>query len=102
MRRYPALAIKDSLENSMFISTYKQLRESPGSGEFFANPEWPIELAELLAKQQGWNRGGGPITTGPAPILDPPADAPPAARAPTNLPPVDSLDAGAGLPRARR
>ena len=104
MRRYPALAIKDSLENAMYVSTYKTLRDS-GSDDFFANPEWPIELAELLAKREGWNRGGGPITTGPAPVLDPPADAPPAARPATgsgNLPPVDSLDAGSDLPRATR
>ncbi|MDR3404944.1 MAG: hypothetical protein P4L99_20740 [Chthoniobacter sp.] len=104
MRRYPALAIKDSLENAMYVSTYKTLRDS-GSDDFFANPEWPIELAELLAKREGWNRGGGPITTGPAPVLDPPADAPPAARpaaTPGNLPPVDSLDAGSDLPRATR
>ena len=102
MRRYPALAVKDSLENGLFISTYKQLRESPKSANFFANPEWPIELAELLAQREGWVRGGGPATTGPAPVLDAPEEAPPAARPPTNLPSVDSLDAGSGLPGASR
>jgi len=114
MRRYPALAIKDSLENEKFVSTYKQLRDA-GSDDFFSNPEWPLELADLLAKREGWNKGGGPITTGPAPILDPPSDEPavppvvpmtppmaPAARQPMNLPPVDSLDAGSDLPRAGR
>jgi hypothetical protein len=107
MRRYPALAIKDSLENAMFVSTYKQLRDG-GSDDFFSNPEWPLELADLLAKREGWNKGGGPITTGPAPVLDPPNDEPavppvaPAARQPMNLPPVDSLDAGSDLPRAGR
>ncbi|MEI9896856.1 MAG: hypothetical protein WDN28_24125 [Chthoniobacter sp.] len=104
MRRYPALAIKDSLENAMYVSTYKQLRDS-GGDDFFSNPEWPIELAELLAKKEGWNRGGSPLTTGPAPVLDPPADAPPAARpaaGPIDFPPVDSLDAGSDLPRATR
>ncbi|MEP6671299.1 MAG: hypothetical protein ABJF10_19205 [Chthoniobacter sp.] len=104
MRRYPALAIKDSLENAMYVSTYKQLRDS-GGDDFFSNPEWPIELAELLAKKEGWNRGGGPITTGPAPVLDPPADEAPAARPPTspgNFPPTDALDAGSNLPRAGR
>jgi hypothetical protein len=110
MRRYPALAIKDSLENAMFISTYKQLRDA-GSDDFFSNPEWPMELADLLAKREGWNKGGSPITTGPAPVLDAPDDVPaaapvapaaPAARQPVNLPPVDSLDAGSDLPRAGR
>lgn len=74
-RRYPALAIKDSFENAAFVSTYNQLKEA-GSNEFFDNPEWPLELAELLAKREGWVRGGGPMTTGPVPVLDPPADAP--------------------------
>jgi hypothetical protein len=101
MRRYPALAIKDSIENAMFVSTYKQLRDA-GSDEFFSNPEWPMQLAELLAQREGWVRGAGPVTTGPAPVLDPPADAIPAARSPTNLPPIDSLDAGSDLPRSSR
>ncbi|EDY22171.1 hypothetical protein CfE428DRAFT_0296 [Chthoniobacter flavus Ellin428] len=91
MRRYPALALKDSLENAMFVSTYKQLREA-GSDNFFSNPEWPIELAELLAKREGWSRGGSPLTTGPAPVLDAPAEAPiadaPAAEPPAAEPPV--------------
>jgi hypothetical protein len=91
IRRYPALAIKDSLENEAFVSTFSQLKAA-GSGEFFENPEWPLELAELLAKREGWQRGGGPMTTGPAPVLDPPS-------APL---PVDGLDAGTGLPRGVR
>jgi hypothetical protein len=113
MRRYPALAIPDSLENAVFISTYRQLRDR-GSDEFFANPEWPIELAELLAKRESWNRGGAPITTGPAPILDAPADAeppkapPPPPRAlPANPPspsplPGDSLTPPPDFPHATR
>lgn len=110
MRRYPALAIKDSIENAEFLSMYKQFREA-GSEEFFSNPEWPMQLAELLAQREGWVRGGGPITTGPAPVLDPPADnavnnnPPPRAqsvRPAGNLPPVESLDAGADLPGGSR
>jgi hypothetical protein len=101
MRRYPALSIKDSIENAMFVSTYKQLRDA-GSDEFFSNPEWPMQLAELLAQREGWVRGSGPVTTAPAPVLDPPADAIPAARSPMNFPPVDSLDAGSDLPRPSR
>jgi hypothetical protein len=91
IRRYPALGIKNSLENEAFVSTYQQLKEA-GSTEFFTNPEWPIELAELLAKRESWTRGGLPSSTGPAPVLDPPG----------NLPPVDMLDAGAGLPQSDR
>jgi hypothetical protein len=101
MRRYPALAIKDSLENGLFVSTYKQLRDA-GSDDFFADPRWPVRLADMLAKRAGWIPGGPPMTTGPAPILDPPAGAePPAGRAPVNVPPVNGLDAGAGLPGGR-
>jgi hypothetical protein len=91
IRRYPALGIKDSLENGAFVSTYQQLKEAGGS-DFFSNPEWPLELAELLAKREGWARGGMPSTTGPAPVLDPPS----------GVPPVDALDAGAGMPRSNR
>lgn len=93
IRLYPALGIKDSMENSVYISTYQQLRES-GSTEFFKNPEWPIELADLLAKREGWSRGGAPSTTGPAPVLDAPSG--------NGLPPVDKLDAGDGLPQTDR
>lgn len=91
LRRYPALSVKDSLENAAFVSTYKQLKDA-GSTEFFTNPEWPLELAELLAKRESWVRGGSPMTTGPSPVLDPPSQ----------TPPVDTLDAGAGLPGANR
>jgi hypothetical protein len=90
IRRYPALGIKDSLENAVFVSTYQQLKQTSGT-DFFANPEWPLELAELLAKREGWARGGNPMTTGPAPVLDAPND-----------PPIGSLDSGAGLPQPGR
>jgi hypothetical protein len=107
IRRFPALGIKDSLENAVFVETFQRLRES-GNTEFFANPEWPIALADQLAKRDGWVPGGAPMTTSPAPVLDAPSDAPapaptatgPAARGGT-LPPVDQLDAGAGLPSNR-
>jgi hypothetical protein len=92
IRRYPALGIKDSLENGAFVSTYQQLRDA-GSTEFFANPEWPIELAELLAKREGWSRGGVPTTTGPAPVLD----------APSRVAPLDNLgDDEVAPPRQNR
>jgi hypothetical protein len=67
IRRYPALGVKDSLENQMFISTYREIRDA-GGDDFFTNPQWPIELAELLAKRERWTRGAGPLTvsSGPA------------------------------------
>ncbi len=65
IRRYPALGIKGSLENQAFINLYKELRDN-GGDDFFTNPEWPIELAELLAKRERWQRGAPPATVGPA------------------------------------
>jgi len=70
IRRYPALGIKGSLENQMFVSLYTELRDN-GGDDFFANPEWPIELAELLAQRERWQLGAPPATTGPN---DPPAE----------------------------
>ncbi len=65
IRRYPALGVKGSLENQAFISLYNELRDN-GGDDFFKNPEWPIELAELLAKREHWQRGAAPATVGPA------------------------------------
>ncbi len=73
MARYPALGIKGSLENQMFVNLYTELRDN-GGDDFFTNPEWPLELAELLAKREQWQRGAAPATTGPN---DPPADVTP-------------------------
>ena len=75
MRRYPALAIKDSEENEVFVTTYRQLLKDSGNAEFFSNPEWPLELAERLATQNGWARGDRPAPAAePAPTLEPPTD----------------------------
>lgn len=73
MRRYPALAVRDSLENEAFVTTYRQLKES-GNTEFFANPEWPLELAVLLATRNGWARGDRPANTEPPRVLDAPEE----------------------------
>lgn len=71
IRRYPALGIKDSLENQMFVSIYREMREN-GGDEFFQVPEWPLELAELLAKREKWVRGAPPVrvSSGPEPIAE--------------------------------
>jgi hypothetical protein len=55
IRRYPALGQKDSPENQLFIETFQELKHS-GADDFFADPQWPIQLAELLAKREGWER----------------------------------------------
>lgn len=59
IRRYPALGIKGSLENEMFVNLYREIL-SNGGEEFFTNPEWPVELAEMLAKREGWKHGAPP------------------------------------------
>lgn len=69
IRRYPALAMKDSRENAIFVSTVTEMKASKNT-EFFKNPEWPLELAELLAKREGWPRDDVPLK---APPLPPPA-----------------------------
>jgi len=106
MRRYPALGIKDSLENEIFIATYRQLRDS-GNTDFFANPEWPIELAELLATRNGWVRGDRLAPAEPSPVLAPPSDmdipttpATPVGRMPQLPPPSD--DEPPQIPRSPR
>ena len=111
MRRYPALAVKDSVENEVFVTTYRQLKER-GNTEFFSNPEWPLELAEKLAAENGWSRGDrpAPAPAEPAPTLEPPFDnaAPVTPPAPAGnatqrmpqLPPND--DDPPQIPRAKR
>lgn len=55
IRRYPALGQRDSPENQLFIETFQELKHT-GADDFFADPEWPLQLAELLAKRENWQR----------------------------------------------
>jgi hypothetical protein len=55
IRRYPALGQIDSPENKLFRDTYTEMRQS-GANDFFADPLWPLQLAELLAKREKWQR----------------------------------------------
>lgn len=71
VRRYPALGVKGSLENQMFVSMVNELRQSGGE-DFFKNPEWPAEIAELLAKREHWRPGAPPATVGPMSLDDAP------------------------------
>lgn len=76
IRRYPALRIKDSTENEAFLAAYQDMKQS-GNTEFFANPEWPIELAEVLAVRNRWTRGDQPAPAGEidtTPKLEPPME----------------------------
>jgi hypothetical protein len=86
-RRYPALSVQGSQENKIYISTYQELKHGGGE-EFFNNPEWPLELAELIAKREGWRRQD----IAPAPNAPPAPDAGPgpATTDPLNVPPADA------------
>jgi hypothetical protein len=79
IRLYPALGVKGSLENQSFVNLFNELRDN-GGDDFFKNPEWPIELAELLAKRDHWQRGAPPATVGPASAPEDAADAIPPLR----------------------
>jgi hypothetical protein len=71
-RRYPALGVDGSPENRVYLEAYRELeRLRP---DFFEKPEWPIHLAEIVAKREGWRRQeGGAATAGtPAGSLEPP------------------------------
>jgi hypothetical protein len=54
VRRYPALGVKDSAENKLFMETYLDWKNS--KSELLDDPEWPLLLADLLAKREGWER----------------------------------------------
>jgi hypothetical protein len=71
MRRYPAIGVKNSPENELYVARVKELRvEMP---ELFNDPHWPLTIGEQLAAQEGWDRAGTP----------PDENAPPAQTAPT-------------------
>ncbi len=58
LRRYPKLAEVGSAEHSRYIQTFNDFRRTY-KHEFFAEPNWPLNLAELLAKSDGWKRADG-------------------------------------------
>jgi len=103
MNRYPALAIKDTRENEAFVAAYRQLKNS-GDADFFANPEWPLVLAEQLAARNGWARGDRPAPAAPPSPTDlPPDDTAPANAGPTSpQPPPPNESEPPQIPRAPR
>lgn len=53
-RRYPAVGQDGTPENRAYLAAYKELeRLRP---DFFENPQWPLKLADLVAKSEGWRR----------------------------------------------
>ncbi len=87
MRRYPALADKDSDENHLYISRVTDLKNV--MPELLNDPLWPLIIADKLAQDQGWKRadqtpedpeppatlpGGETKTVKPEMPLPPPTD----------------------------
>ena len=105
---YPALAVRDSFENMSFVAEFQKIKNSKAGTEFFGDPEWPLVLAQQLARRDGWVKGArpmtvGPSTTEPAAILDGPVtgDKEPAVGPAGPADAVDNaVDAGIGA-RAR-
>ncbi len=53
-RRYPAIGQNGTPENRAYVAAYRELeRLRP---DFFENPQWPLKLADLVAKSEGWKR----------------------------------------------
>jgi hypothetical protein len=71
IRRYPALGIKGSKENEIYIEAVQELKFTGGL-DFFKEPNWPLRLAETVAEREGWKRAdqeAAPVTANP-PKLD--------------------------------
>ena len=54
MRRYPGIGVKGSVENALFLERLRKMKEE--RPEFFEEEEWPLFLAEGVAKEHGWER----------------------------------------------
>lgn len=58
MRRYPAIGVKDSDENQLYLSRVVDLKsEMP---DLMKDPHWPLVIAEELAAKEGWKRADQP------------------------------------------
>ena len=52
VQRYPALARTGSEEVKVYAEVFNELVKR--NRDFFLNPDWPTELAELVGKREGW------------------------------------------------
>lgn len=66
IKRYPNLGKVGSREHSRYIQTFNEF-ERLHKHEFFADPAWPLNLAELLAERDGWKRADLPAVPAAAP-----------------------------------
>ena len=54
VRRYPPIGVKGTVENALFVEQYKKMKDE--RPEFLDDEEWPLYLADGLAKEHGWTR----------------------------------------------
>lgn len=52
VQRYPALGRNGSDEVKIYTEVFNELVRR--NRDFFLNPDWPLELAELVGKREGW------------------------------------------------
>jgi hypothetical protein len=55
IKRYPKIAEKDSAENRSYLEAYRELKAS-GEESFFEDPQWPLKLADSVAKRESWEK----------------------------------------------
>lgn len=70
MRRYPALGVKGSEENQLYLARVAELKEE--FPDLLKDPQWPLVVAVQLASDQGWKRADQPSDDTAPPI--PPAE----------------------------
>jgi hypothetical protein len=57
VRRYPALGVAGSPLNKSFLAEYQRRKQMPAQAAFFANPRWPMLLADECARQAAAGTG---------------------------------------------
>jgi hypothetical protein len=67
IRKYPGLGVRDSPENESFLRAVSQLKTS--GSILLTDPQWPLELADILAKREGWG-GEPPAGNQPPPAVE--------------------------------
>jgi len=72
-KRYPKVWEKGTHENEVFVERTRELKvELP---DLFANPRWPLEIAEQLALQEGWKRADKNVEDEPEKLPNEPTEA---------------------------
>jgi len=56
-RRYPEIGIPGSPENQAYLDYYNDIERA--RPEFFEKADWPIRLADAVARREGWKRADG-------------------------------------------